>query len=513
MELYGFTPRMISMGSAGTAISRDSAACFYNPAGLSMTDTSNIMIGYFYSQANMNIDRYKALESYNQQTIDNVFNVENGGINGNPDDLQDALVELKKLKQHEVYPPEYMGLVLGFCASPEITGHIIGLGFALFIPPDGIYYSQGIDPMTPNFYRYQFYPNRMVINLGIGLRFPFGIWGVPENEILTEFALGFGIDIFSNMQGSAYLSPNYVTDESLFLKEMVVADRRVEYKLPFTLYPKAGILIEFIDMIAIGAAYRHETYHKFILPTKTITVMQVPFIGTQYASIIQSTESTPFWTPMQIAIGLAFDIKEPLDDFIYSLLISLEITYDRWQDAPDPSFICTVYQGNDLLGEDMNAPSTTNVIDMGFKDTWTPRFGFEFALHQLAKWLDQLAMRLGYFYRPTPIPVPNKGGTENDIVFAPLNGTEEYYGFLSNYIDSDTHGISLGVGIGSDFFDFFSAPITLDIAAQVSILEELKTNKVDHLGNPIDNATAFIGNYSASGQIWVVNVSLTYNWK
>src|SRR5690242_3850161 len=113
---------------------------------------------------------------------------------------------------------------------------------------------------------------------------------------------------------------------------------------------------------------------------------------------------------------------------------------------------------------------------MGFSDIVVPRAG--------AEWrpLERLALRLGYLLRPTPVP-DQTGRT--------------------NFLDSMAHLVSLGGGWSFDDPLKMARALTVDAAAQLTILQDRAVVKSGANKNP---------NYHFGGTHLALSLALKYEF-
>src|SRR5262249_40926334 len=149
--------------------------------------------------------------------------------------------------------------------------------------------------------------------------------------------------------------------------------------------------------------------------------------------------------------------------------------YALWSSAPDP----TVFIGVTLTGSDvqkaglaglLDAPAKGNerAVNLAASNTLAVRAGLEWT----PVWF--FALRGGYNFRPTPLPVQTSG---------------------TNFLDSDTHNISLGFGFQfRDPLQVFAEPIAIDFTGIVSVV----STRVHDKETPDDP----VGNITAGGAIW-----------
>jgi long-subunit fatty acid transport protein len=158
-----------------------------------------------------------------------------------------------------------------------------------------------------------------------------------------------------------------------------------------------------------------------------------------------------------------------------------ELDFERWSTAPPPQVSVSVK----LQGAALEALGLSRALDFkssdaapGFSDILYPRLGVSYALGEA------LELRGGYVYRPTMLPNQR---------------------YESNYLDSDSHLISFGVGWSfTDPTEVFTRPVHIDAALQLTHLADRKVQKA--------SATDPVGNYRFGGDVFDVTAGLRYEF-
>jgi long-chain fatty acid transport protein len=146
---------------------------------------------------------------------------------------------------------------------------------------------------------------------------------------------------------------------------------------------------------------------------------------------------------------------------------ALGTTFKRWSEYPGPLVATT---------ENSKPPAAP-----GFGDTWVLRIGAE---HRWNYPRSHIALRAGYFYEPTPVPLAQ---------------------WVSNYLDNDRHVATLGVSIGGRAF---GTQLTMETFAQLHILATRTSTKA--LGVPLDNPGAPSITYGGSAFVFGLAGTVTF---
>ena len=313
-------------------------------------------------------------------------------------------------------PSSTAGVTLGWVKPlGGVLEDRVAIGVSVALPATRLLRIQGLDPAQPQFHLYQSLQEKLLIHLGAAF------------EPVDGLSVGVGVQILANVGGQADLGLD-VPGDGFTRRELGVS-------LAPTASPVVGLRWGLSRAFALGLTWRGENALKFVLP--------VSVYAGEALSLDIAVAQTVMWTPHQLAGGLAWT------DADAGLTLALDLTYARWSRAPDPSPRLSVDVGGRLLeafGLDtaLDLSTRQSPIDLGFSDTLTGRVGLEW---HARSWL---AVRGGYFFRPTPAP-PQTGATA--------------------YLDNDAHGLSAGLGF-SVLNPAQDKPsmLDLDLAGQATVL-------------------------------------------
>jgi long-chain fatty acid transport protein len=129
-------------------------------------------------------------------------------------------------------------------------------------------------------------------------------------------------------------------------------------------------------------------------------------------------DSMIFYTPRQVIFGWAWKTSERIN-------LSCDLAWLQWSKFKDATLSMEV-----KLGPNERQVNFQEVLDPGFNDTLMPRAGIEYLAKKwsLFPLADQVELKLrgGYYFAKSPVP--------------------EQTG-LTNFLDSDSHVFSLGLGL------------------------------------------------------------------
>jgi long-chain fatty acid transport protein len=313
----------------------------------------------------------------------------------------------------------------------------IALGIGAYLPTVQLTRVEALDPQTPQSYRYGALPDK--IGVAVGAAF----------ELHPAVSLGLGMHFLGGLDGTA--------DVQLDLLTQRFTRKALEVDVQGTGGLTAGILVRPSDTLRLGLSFRDALQLTYRLLTR-IDLIDVGLIEADVTGVA-------LYTPQQYTLGASWQV-------VPSLTLVSDLVWSRWSQAPDPAAHFALTLDGEPLGLGSLEAETTP-IDLGAVDTLEPRFGVEW---QLGTW----AARGGYTYRPTPLPAQT--------------------GF-ANYADSAAHVVGFGGGVRfADPLAMRQAPITLDLAAQLTWLTERHMHKSDDAD--------LTGSYLFGGPIW--HGSLTF---
>lgn len=414
-DIYGFGPRAMAMGGALGGGADDSTASYYNPASLTSEKTVHLGIGLSYTAPFLYVDR--AMPDSEHPTV---LPGNHGGINFG-----------------WKYP-------VGGVFQDKVA-----LGVSLHLPFGRLMHIQGFDPTSPQFYLYQ--------NLHDKLLFVAAVAYEPTSWL----SLGVGVQVLADLAGTATLNLDII-DETFESAEAQV-----------DIVPTGGPILALHARPwrgwQLGLTYRASTSLTFSLPVGVhISEALALDIGMQ---------QNVLWTPDQWVVGLRFEAPR------WDLSLGVDLTWARWSEAPDPSTHLSIdFQGKVIegvgLGDAVDVSTDAVPIDLGFVDTWTPRFGLEWNP------VDFLMLRAGYFFRATPAP-----RTQGSAM----------------YLDNHAHVLSLGVGfVVEESLGLANGPLELDFALQSTVLVDRTVMRLT-AGDPI-------GSLSHGGNILTGSMSCSYRY-
>lgn len=346
-------------------------------------------------------------------------------------------------------PPAFSGFNLGVLFPlGGLIENRVAVGVTAYLPTLNLLRAEGIDSQVPQFYLYQNLPDKYDI-LAAGA-FEFGPW----------LSLGAGVQVLAGLDGAV--------DLHIDLANRTVAQRSVNVEVTPVAAPTLGVFSHPTESLRLGASWRGALALDYQLPTRLFIAGLV--------DLDLNIGGTVLYSPHVLNLGGAWHFAA-LD-----LLVSGELSYAMWSLAPDPSPRFEIDVGGELiegvgLGERLDVTNGAHV-DLGFVDTLTARLGLEQRPTQ------NLVVRAGYAWRPSPAPVP----------------TEAF-----NYIDAPAHLLSVGAGVSfHDPLEIRENQIHLDIAYQATLMQTLDVEKTLGARDPV-------GDYRAGGRIHSFSISFRHD--
>lgn len=351
-----------------------------------------------------------------------------------------------------ILPDSNLAMHLGF-STPigGIFNEKIGFGFAFFHPLTTGTNVSSVEPSQPWFYRYDRLPDKLILAAAFAV------------EPIEWLRLGLGVQVLAGIDGRVETSLSAA--EGRFLSEYI------DIEVVPRISPTLGLALGPFHGWRFGATYRHELKLDYTLPV-AIEIEQVGLIDVLI-------EGVSLYTPSQLALALGWEsAPAPLPGWSIEAGLTLEL----WSKAPPAG--ARFYLDIDDSGIRPENPETVldiyaDLIPLGAVDTLTPHLGMEW--RPSAMW----ALRGGYRFRPTPLPLPV---------------------YQTNTLDADAHILSLGAGVllGDPFTDT-GTPVGIDMALQWTYLPGRMVTKDLEAGSPQ-------GAYYASGSIWQFTVSLRHDY-
>ena len=359
--------------------------------------------------------------------------------------------DLQRPEQTEVpsaLPPSFNGFNLG--AVFPLGGLIqnrVAVGVSVFLPTLNLLRGEGIDPQIPQYYRYQSLPDKVVVLASVAV------------EPVDWLSFGGGVQVLAAIDGQAALT--------IEIANRRIEEQSIDIEIAPTAAPVAGVLLRPARGLAVGASYRRELQLDYAIPVD----ISIDGLLDMHLDI----GGTALYVPDYWNLGAAYDWREA------DLLVSAELSWARWSQAPDPSPTFTSDISGPLasglgLGERLDI-GNGRPVDLRFRDVPVWKLGVEQRPHP------RVRLRAGYSYRPTPAPVPTD---------------------VFNYIDSDAHLLAGGVGFSfADPLEVHRSPISLDLVYQLTVLSEERVEQ--------RRADDPVGDFDAGGLIHGLQVSFRHD--
>jgi len=357
-RLFGAGSRPIAMGGAYSAVADDYTGGYYNPGGLLAKDTARFGFGYQYCK----------LQLYaNDQSIPLSHSHRDGFVLG------------------YAFPLPFLG----------VLKDRIAFGYNLYQPPDYVMNIYVPKPSTPQFVLLESYTQANFMNVAAAVK------------IVDGINVGGGLTFSTDVGGSLDLNPG-VRGMGGTQVTIGVVDQDAQTVLAPSagLYVDLGRLVSAVRGLTLAFTWRDRYYLDLNIP---VTIM----LGTIPLSLDFS--SNLIYTPQMYTFGAAYRA-------LPGLLVSLDVTYNRWQDYLSPSLKIDTDIQLPVLPLELK-PGV--VQDPDFSDTVTVRAGAEYRALDVS-WCD-LLLRGGYAYDPSPVP--------------------QQTGW-SNWLDGNKHQFSVGFGWG-----------------------------------------------------------------
>ena len=347
-----------------------------------------------------------------------------------------------------VEPESFAGWSLALAVPlGEAPGRRGGLGATLFLPSGRLLRAAAWDAGQPQLHAYEHLADKLTLALA-------GAW-----EVLPGVSIGAGVQILADIIGDIEVDADLVSRR--------FSSRETFVELVPAAAPTGGLLVEPRPGLRLGACWRAPLSMDYDIPAR-IDLGEVLAVGVRLSGVA-------LYTPLQVTAGGAWDVGDS------GWTLAVDATWADWSEAPDPAPRLELDLGGELLegtglSEALDVGMGAGPVDPGMSDTVTPRLGVEYRASP------ELAVRAGYAFRPTPLPI--QAGT-------------------TNYVDSHAHVASVGAALTLPAAAS-GRPVTLEAAAQWVAHQARETRKVD----PADP----VGDYTASGSLLTVSAEVRFDY-
>ncbi len=286
-------------------------------------------------------------------------------------------------------PDNYYSLNFGFTIPVfDFNGYRLIIGMSYFGVEDKIASIQVFDEKKYQYHPYHSHLNTIQMNAGGGL------------YISKLLSVGFGVAQMVSVKGETSVYFEYKdNNESKILNKDLYLGVKHKISFIFSIFGEVGDL-------SYGLVYREAQSLPYKIPA-SIKLKDMNGAGKD-ANIELFIEGIGFWTPPKIELGLSY-FFEKID-----LLIFSDLSYQFWSGAPKPYSITSINSDMTLLKiEDLQ----NRFGSVKFRDILKIALGF-------SKVINNFTINGGFSYTPKTI---------------------ESHDRLTNYIDQDGYGFSLGL--------------------------------------------------------------------
>lgn len=346
------------------------------------------------------------------------------------------------------------GLQVGLVMPGRLFGRRVALSLALYLPDDRLTRVRALPERQPRFALYDNRPQRIVLTTSAAF------------EVVPDLLYaGVGLTYLSDTGGRLDIA-GMVDLEDAGGTTLVSG---VDVTFEAVRYLHAGLLLTPGDHLRVGLAFRDA--FDLSLDIGLVVSGDIVLDGAspsptplvEDASLTVISVNSNLFSPRQLALSLAW--VEP------GWALACDLTWLQWSGFKSPTSHLTVALDAGVLP--LSIPETPPPGSPGFHDIVVPRLGAEVTVVDTRQ--VGLALRAGYFYEPTPAP-PQPGRT--------------------NLVDTDKHGLSVGVGLRlSEVTTLFPKPLHLDAALLWIALPDrtyLKDDPADPTGDYVAGGS-FLG--------------------
>ena len=340
-----------------------------------------------------------------------------------------------------------LGLGVVFPLGGKID-YRLSFGLVIYFPTQELLRIDALDPLIPRWYVWDSLADKLQILLGLGVR------------VTDWLSIGIGAQSLANIDGGVDVGVDPINDS--------FPSREMSIDIVNTVAPVVGVRLGPVQGFTLGLSWRAALEIEFLLP-----------IALDFGEVLDVAlvaRGRALYTPHTLSFGLAWEAPST------PLTLTVDARYMLWSRAPDPALSLDL----DIGGELVEALGLGDAIDFVPGPSAFPTLDDTLSLHMGGEyWFnDHVAARLGYAFRPTPVPEQPS---------------------VTNYVDNDAHTVSAGVGLSwPDPLNLDEYPVMIDVTGAYSILPTENTIKV----SPDDP----VGSYSAGGGILSISASLRHDF-
>lgn len=341
IDAFGWGARAPALGNAYAAVADDSAASYYNPAGLARAPGLRIDLGYQAAMPQLDV-------SGTRQAL---FNTS--------------------------------GLAAGLVLPGQIRSVRFAIGVQLFLPDLHVTRIHVLQHDRPRLALYDNRTQRLYLAANLALRIVPGLY------------VGGGLAFMSRSDGTAQLRGTLAVSDP----QQSQLESAISQDLFAVRYPQVGALWEATENLSVALVYRHrfllDLVQRFDINADVQDPGRPPLLLN--GKLRETAYSVDLFQPWQLVLGLAGRWRR--------LLLSFDLTYARWRDQPPPASTFNLDLDIGELGNAVEIPQPKPYPDPGFFDLLIPAVGIEGRVVEgAAGGRVALDVRGGYRYEASPVP-------------------------------------------------------------------------------------------------------------
>lgn len=313
IDAFGYGARAAAMGSAYSAVADDSAANYYNPAGLARASGLRIDVGYQFAR---------------------------------------PLVEVSGQRQWLL---DTRGLTAGVVLPGSIGPARFAFGVSLFLPDQHVTRIRVLSFDQPRLHMYDNRTQRLYLAANLAFHIYRGLY------------LGGGLAFMSRSSGTVYLRGRIGISDP----ERSELTASISQDLFAIRYPQVGLLFAATPNLTLGLTYRHrfalDLEQGFQIDAQVADPGQRPVV--EKGSLKELARSVDLFQPWQLVAAAAARFSR--------VLVSFDLTYARWREQQPPAAVFTLDLDIGQLTDLVKLPKSKDYPPVGFRDLLIPAVGLE----------------------------------------------------------------------------------------------------------------------------------------